>query len=67
MRICFMARAISKYMEIKTELSIKRITDVLLKVTDVSLVHRITRKTETLRSPLPPEAISILERLDLSH
>lgn len=65
--ICFMALVVSKYMEIKTELSIRRITDALLRVTDVQLVHRITRETETLRSPLEPEMITILEKLGLSH
>ncbi len=65
--ICFMALALSKYMEIKTGLSIRRITDALMRVTDVSLVHRSTREVETLRSPLGPEIAAILDRLGLSH
>lgn len=65
--MCFMALAVSKYMEIKTGLSIRRITDALMKVTDVSLVHRSTRDIETLRSPLFPEVADILEKLGLSH
>lgn len=65
--ICFMALVVSKYMEIKTGLSIRRITDALLKITDVELVHRKTRETETLRSSPGPEMIGILEKLGLSH
>lgn len=65
--ICFMALALSKYMEIKTGLSIRRVTDALMKVTDVFLVHRITGEIETMRSPLLPEIIAILDKLNLSH
>lgn len=67
MLICFMALAVSKYMEIKTGLSIRRITNALMKVTDVSFVHRITRKTEAKRSSLFPELVTILEKLCLPH
>jgi transposase len=65
--ICFLALAVSKYMEIKTGLSIRRITDALMKVTDVSFVHRVTHKIETRRSLLFPEIINIVNKLDLSH
>ncbi|KKW25070.1 MAG: Transposase IS4 family protein [Candidatus Kaiserbacteria bacterium GW2011_GWA2_52_12] len=65
--MCFMALAVSKYMEIKTGLSIRRITDALMKVTDVSFVHRVTRETETLRSPLLSEITDIVDKLGLSH
>lgn len=67
MLICLMALALSKYMEIKTGLSIRRITDALMNVTDVCLVHRITGETETMRSPLFPEIVAILDKLNLSH
>jgi hypothetical protein len=62
-----MALAVSKYVEIKTGLSIRRVTDALTRITNVQLVHRVTREVETLRSPLGPEMIAILEKLGLSH
>ena len=65
--VCFMALAISKYIEIKTGLSIKRIVDALMRVTDVTLQHAHTREENTLRSPLSSEIKSILENLRLSH
>jgi transposase len=65
--MCFMALAVSKYMEIKTGLSIRRITDALMKVTDVTFVHKATRTIETKRSTLGAEMIAILEKIGLSH
>jgi len=62
-----MALAISKYMEITTGLSIRRITDALMAVKDVSLRHRPTGEVEVLRSPLTTEALTILKKLRLSH
>lgn len=65
--ICFMALAVSKYVEIKTGLSIKRATDALMDVTDVYLRHRTTGETETLRSPQSEEISALLEKLRLPH
>lgn len=65
--ICFMALAISKYAEIKTGMSLKRIIIALKRVTDASLVDKITGREMVMRMNVHDEAKVILERLDLSY
>ena len=66
-RICFMALAVSKYMEIKTGLSIRKILDSLKDITDVLLVNKHTKEMETLRSSVTSAVATILEKLALPH
>lgn len=59
MLICVMALAISKYIEIKTRRSIRSVLDVCRTVTDAILVHRTTKTSSILRSPIPEEMAEI--------
>ena len=65
--ICFMALAVSTYMEIKTGSSIRTILDSLADVTDVSLANKHTKEVETLRSPVTSAVEIILDTLGLPH
>ena len=65
--ICFIALVVSKYMEIKTGLSIKRNVDALRSVTDAILVHKITQQQTTLRTKIQGEMKTILDKLGLSY
>jgi len=65
MLICVMALALSKYIEIKTQQSIRSVLDVCRTVTDAILVHQKTNERIVMRSPMPGE-MSDIEKL-LSH
>ncbi|MEK7187105.1 MAG: IS1634 family transposase [Patescibacteria group bacterium] len=65
--ICFMALAVSKYMEIKTKLSIKRIISTLRRVTDAVLVNKITSQKTIMRMNIHSEAKEILEKIGLQY
>lgn len=62
MLICVMALAVSKYIEIKTNRSIRSVLDLCRTITDATLVHRATGEITTMRSPIPDE-MTKLERL----
>ncbi|MEN9524263.1 MAG: hypothetical protein RL536_332 [Candidatus Parcubacteria bacterium] len=61
--ICFMALAISKYAEIKTGMSLKRIITELRRVTDAALIDKTTGKRVIMRMNLHAEVKKILEKL----
>ncbi|MFH1713098.1 MAG: IS1634 family transposase [Candidatus Jacksonbacteria bacterium] len=65
--ICFMALAISKYLEIKTGKSVKKIVQLFKKVTDARILNTLTNQEIALRSDIPAELKSILSKLDLSY
>lgn len=65
--ICFMALAVSKYLEIKTGKSIKQIVQLLKKVTDARILNMLTNQEITLRSEIPAELKTILSKLGLSY
>jgi len=65
--ICFLALAISKYIEIKTGKSIKYVTHLLKQVTDAKLLNTITGETVTMRSEIPEEIKILLAKLGLSY
>lgn len=65
--ICFLALAISKYIEIKTDKSIQHIIRLLKKVTDAKLMNTITGETYTMRSEVTEEIMEILSKLKVSH
>lgn len=67
MLICFMALAVSKYMEIKTEKSIKSIIKTLKSVTDARILNTLTKKEIILRSDIPEELKQILSKLNVSY
>lgn len=63
--ICFMALAVSKYVEIKTNLSIQAFLSESKKITDAIILNKITNKMILKRVPIPPELELIIKRLNL--
>lgn len=62
MLICVMALSLSKYIEIKTQRSIRSVLDECKTVTDAILIHRKTGEKITMRAPVQ-EAMAEIERL----
>lgn len=63
--ICFMALAVSKYLEIKTGKSIKHIAKLLKTVTDARILNLLTKQEIILRSDVPAETKYLLQQLNL--
>lgn len=63
--ICFLALAISKHIEIKTELSIRRFITEIKKVSDARMVNKITQKEVIVRGKLTKTTEEILMKLNL--
>ncbi|MBP9749719.1 MAG: IS1634 family transposase [Candidatus Pacebacteria bacterium] len=59
MLICVMALAISKYIEIKSNQSIRSVLDLCRTVTDAILVHRTTGEVTVMRSKIPVEMLGV--------
>ena len=60
-----MALAISKYIEIQADISIKRFIQEAKKITDGRLKNKITQKETRLRVSLNDKILAILQKLDL--
>lgn len=67
MLICFMALAVSKYIELKTNSSLRAFLTEAKKITDARLLNSITGKEFTIRTKLSPQATQMLKKLDLPH
>lgn len=67
MLICFMALAVSKYMEIKTDKSLQQIIRSLKQVTDARLLNTLTNEELVMRTEVSDEVKNILEKLHLSY
>lgn len=65
--ICFLALAVSKYLEIKTGKSIKYLAHLLRQVTDARLQNTLTDQIIVMRSEIALETKEILEKLNLSY
>lgn len=65
--LCFMALAVSRHIELKTQKSIRRVITELKKITDARIINHITGKELRIRAKLTPEIIGILKLLNLSH
>lgn len=63
--ICFMALAVSKYVEIKTNLSIQAFLSECKTITDAKLLNKINNKIIIKRVPLSEEVSKLLDRLKL--
>ena len=61
--ICFMALAIAKYIEIKTQKSIKSVIKELKKVTDARIYDKIRKREIVIRSKMNDEVSKILEMI----
>ncbi|NJM79191.1 MAG: hypothetical protein HC854_05250 [Flavobacterium sp.] len=65
--ICFMALVISKHIEIKSEISIKRFITELKKVTDGSMLNTLTNKEVIVKGKITKTTEEILSKIDLLH
>ena len=65
--ICFMALAVSKYIELQSNTSIRKFITESKKVTDARLLNTLTNKEIKIRTKISPEFSKIIEKLNLSH
>ncbi len=65
--ICFIALSICRYMELKTNKSIKKIIQQFKKVTDAKILNTMTDEITIMRSAIPEETMEIVDKLNLSH
>lgn len=63
--ICFMALAVSEYMEIKTGQSLKTIVRALKNVTDARILNTVSGKEIIMRSEIKNETKQILQKLEI--
>jgi transposase len=65
--ICFMALALSKHIELQTNISIRKFITESKKVTDARLLNTLTNKEIRLRTKISPDFLKIVEKINLSH
>lgn len=65
--ICFMALVISKHIELKTSLSIRRFNTECKKIADARMLNTITQKELIIKGRVTEIAKELLTRLNLSH
>lgn len=65
--LCFMALMVGKFLEIKTNLSLRRIRDILWDVQEAHIEDELTGRHMTLMGSLEEFNRSQLSKLDLSH
>lgn len=65
--ICFLALTISKHIEIKTGLSIRRFITEAKKVTDARMQNKLTQKEVIVKGKITKDLEELLAKLDLLH
>ncbi|MCZ2356109.1 MAG: IS1634 family transposase [Bacteroidia bacterium] len=65
--ICFLALTISKHIEIKTGLSIRRFITETKKVTDAKMQNKLTQKEVIVKGKVTKELEELLAKIDLLH
>ena len=65
--ICFMALAVSKYMELKTGQSLRSIIDLIKNITDARILNTLTNEEIVLRSAIKDDVRQMLDKLNLSY
>ena len=65
--LCFMALMMSKFLEIKTGLSIRRIRDIIWNVHEAHIVDKLTKKAITLQTNMEDFNGTPLAEILLSH
>lgn len=65
--ICFMALAASKYIELKTDTSLRAFLTECKKITDARMLNTITNAVTTIRAKLSPSVKRLVSKLDLPH
>lgn len=67
MLICFMALAVSTYMEIKTGSSLRQIITAFKQVSDAQMLNTITNQKITMRTKIPANVQMLLQKLCLPY
>lgn len=67
MLMCFMALAVSKHIEISSEISIRAFLTHCKKITDARLLNKITKKEIRLRVTMPPKLQEIIAKVLRPH
>lgn len=65
--ICFMALVISKHIELKTGVSIRRFIDESKKVVDGEILNHITHKTVTIKAEPTPKMKELIAKIESPH
>jgi transposase len=65
--ICFMALVMSKHIELKTGLSIRRFITECKKITDARMLNTLTQKELIIKGRITETAEEFLSKLNLSH
>ncbi len=65
--ICFIALVISKHIEIKTNLSIRRFNTEVKKFTDAKMLNKLTQKEVIVKGKLTNVVEELLFKLNLLH
>ena len=65
--VCFMALAICKFIEIKTEMSIQSVLKLLRGVTDARIFDKVSKREVVLRSEIRSEVAEVLRKVGLSY
>lgn len=62
--ICFMALAVSKHIELKTNTSIRAFLTKCKKVTDARILNKITHKEIRMRAKIPPDLKRLIDKIE---
>jgi transposase len=65
--ICFMALVVSKEIEIKAQVSIKKFTDECKKVTDGRILNQMTNKIVTMKAIPSPKMLELIAKITAPH
>jgi transposase len=67
MLICFMALVVSKHIEFKTGISIRKFIDESKKITDGQIINHITNKTVTIKARTSPKMDELMSKIFSPH
>ena len=65
--ICFIALVVSKHIELKTEISIRKFIDEEKKITDGQILNKITNKVVTVKAEPTNKMIGLISKLNPPH
>ena len=65
--ICFMALVISKHIELKTQISIRRYIDEAKKIADGQILNQITNKIVTIKATPTDKMNGFTDKLFIPH
>jgi len=65
--ICFLALVVSKHIELKTGISIRKFIDESKKVVDGEILNHITQKIVTIKAKLTPKMMELIAKMESPH